>query len=108
MNGTETLTIVGITTAIGFVFPTIAAAVKRYVSDKLKQDMLILLLLVLVAAGSFFVIGDIDATACEGLDLIGCVAVLLGYVGLTMTQAFTWYKNFWKPSGLDGRISGKG
>ena len=108
MTGTEVLTIAGITTAIGAVFPTISALVRRWVGDKLKQDMIILVLLLLVAGGSFFAIGDIDVALLEGLDIAESAAVILGFVGLTMTQAFTWYKNFWKPSGLDGRISGKG
>jgi len=102
----EVLTIAGVTAILGIVLPGILTWIKRLPYSDVTKDMLILVGLVLVAGASFFVLGDITVNACSGLDLLGCVTVVMGYISLVVGQAFVWYKMFWKPSTLADRIAG--
>lgn len=102
----EVLTWVAVTTILGLVLPPILALVKRFDLEEKTKDMVVLVLLVGVGGVAGFIIGDVSLAMCTGVELIVCAAKIVAAIDIVVGQAFLWYKMFWKPSGLDDRISG--
>ena len=92
---------------LGIVLPPFLALVKRTAWDKRTKDLVILAVLILVGGGAGFVIGDVDPRACSGVELAECVAVVMAYVGATVTQALVWFKMYWEDSAVENKVAGK-
>lgn len=107
MDGQQVLTMAGVTGFLGIVMPPLTAFIRRFGWTKRSTDLAILALLIVVAGGAAFLMGNINPLACSGIQLPECLAIVVGYVNLTLVQALAWYKCYWEDSAVSARIAGK-
>jgi len=106
MDG-QVLTWAGVTTVLGIILPPFMAFIKRVGWEKRTQDLVILAVLIIIGGGAGFLVGDIDPFACSRQELAGCLAVVMAYIGSTVTQALVWYKMYWEGSAVETKLAGK-
>jgi len=107
MDGQQVLTMVGVTGFLGIVMPPLTRFILRFGWTKRTTDLAILVLLVIVAGVGAFLVGNINPLACSGIQLPECLAIVVGYVNLTLVQALAWYKLYWEDSAVSARFAGK-
>jgi len=103
----QLLTMVQVTSILGIILPPLVALVKRTGLADRTKELAILAVLVIVGGVAGFLCGDIDPRACASTELPECLATVVGYISLTVTQALAWFKMYWEDSALENRIAGK-
>lgn len=107
MDGQQVLTMAGVTGFLGIIMPPLTRFFVRFGWSKRSTDLVILVLLVVVAGAAAFLVGNINPFACSGTKLPECLAIVVGYVNLTLVQALAWYKCYWEDSAVSAKIAGK-
>jgi len=87
---------------VGFALPVIVAVIKQDGFSKYVNDMLAFLTCIVGGLGVAYFAGGLQY-GCPTWQT--CLEVIVIDVALVLTEAFTLYKMFWKPSGIDARIT---